>query len=187
MGVFWATIPASLQEWILEQKVFWVASAPLSGDGHINISPKGGSYFGIIDESTFWFMDLTGSGAETTSHLHEAGNGRITVMFNAFKGAPKIVRLWGKGTVYENGTKEFSDFVTRHSVKTIPGSRSIIVVDVHQAGSSCGFSVPFYDFVDFRPTLNNFFAKKAAAVEAGDEKESMDRYNTLCVMNCSLV
>ena len=84
-------------DWILKQKVFWVATAPLSGNGHVNVSPKGGQYFGVKDEKTFWYMDLTGSGNETISHLHEPGNGRITIQLNAFEGGPKIVRLWGKG------------------------------------------------------------------------------------------
>lgn len=97
MGVFYETIPASLQKWILEQKLLYVATAPLANTGHINVSPKGGPYFGIVDERTFWYHDLTGSGNETISHLHEPGNGRICIMFNAFEGPPKIVRLWGKG------------------------------------------------------------------------------------------
>jgi len=97
MGVFYEAIPKSLIEWIREQKVFWVATAPLSGSGHVNVSPKGGKYFGVIDEKTFWYQDLSGSGNETIAHLLEPRNGRITIMFNAFDGAPKIVRLWGKG------------------------------------------------------------------------------------------
>ena len=120
MGVFYETLPPSLVSWVLSQKVFWVASAPLSGEGHVNVSPKGitdkgGPFFGIIKEAKdgggeidddneksvviqkFWYMDLTGSGIETTSHLHEPGNGRITVLFNAFDGPPRIVRIFGKG------------------------------------------------------------------------------------------
>ena len=98
MGVYYQTIPLSLQKWILEQKCIWVATAPLSGKGHVNVSPKGGqSYFGIIDEKTFWYQDLSGSGNEAIAHLYEPGNGRITIMFNAFDGPPKIVRLWGYG------------------------------------------------------------------------------------------
>lgn len=97
MAVFYEVIPKSLIEWILQQKVFWVATAPLSNSGHVNVSPKGGQYFGIIDEKTFWYMDLTGSGNETISHLLEPHNGRMTVLFNAFEGPPKIVRLWGHG------------------------------------------------------------------------------------------
>lgn len=97
MGVFYETIPESMIGWILKQKMFWVATAPLSASGHVNVSPKGGEYFGVIDRRTFWYMELTGSGSETLAHLHEPGNGRITIMLSAFDGPPKIVRLWGKG------------------------------------------------------------------------------------------
>ncbi|KAF2729716.1 hypothetical protein EJ04DRAFT_501861 [Polyplosphaeria fusca] len=176
MGVFYETIPDSLRPWIMEQKMLWVASAPLAGDGHINISPKGGQYFGIINERTFWFMDLTGSGVETTSHLHEPGNGRICVMFMAFDGPPRIIRIWGKGVAAENGTRGYADFVAKHDVKTIPGSRSIIVVDIHQVASSCGFSVPFYDFKGYRSILNDFFEKKEKAYQNGKADESMEKY-----------
>ena len=126
MGQFYETFPPSLVTWLLEQKVFYIASAPLSGEGHVNVSPKGvsdkgGPFFGVIKESKggssplkaedggdeknvvirkFWYMDLTGSGIETTSHLHEPGNGRITVMFNAFSGPPRILRIFGKGETH---------------------------------------------------------------------------------------
>lgn len=175
MGAFYETIPQSMIEWIRQQKLFWVATAPLSGKGHVNVSPKGGQYFGVSDEKTFWYMDLTGSGNETISHLLEPGNGRITVLFNAFEGPPKIVRLWGNGVVMENGTTEFGEFVDMHKVQCIPGTRSIIQVDIHQVGSSCGFSVPFYDFKEFRPTLNDFFANKERKFRNGKTEESMDR------------
>ncbi|EMC96671.1 hypothetical protein BAUCODRAFT_57857, partial [Baudoinia panamericana UAMH 10762] len=176
MGVFYESIPKSMFDWILAQKAFWVATAPLSGAGHVNVSPKGGQYFGVIDERTFWYMDLSGSGCETISHLLEPGNGRITIMFNAFEGAPRILRLWGYGRVLENGTGGFSAFVDHHKVQTIPGTRTIIVVDIHQVGSSCGFSVPYYDFKDYRPILNDFFEKKEARFNAGKTEDSMDRY-----------
>ncbi|KAJ9161788.1 Pyridoxamine phosphate oxidase [Coniochaeta hoffmannii] len=176
MGAFYEAIPESLIKWILEQQMFWVATAPLSGSGHVNVSPKGGEYFGIIDARTFWYMELTGSGSETLAHLYEPGNGRITVMFSAFNGPPRIVRIFGKGRALENGTKEFQEFAAEHGVKTIPGTRSIIVVDVHQAGSSCGFSVPYYDFRAHRQTLNDLFRKRAESYEAGNEKDSILRY-----------
>jgi hypothetical protein len=174
MGVFYETIPSSLQTWILEQKVLWVASAPLSASGHVNVSPKGGQYFGIVDSKTFWYLDLTGSGIETLSHLHEPGNGRITVMFNAFEGAPRIVRLWGHGEVLEYGTPGYTSFVKKNSVNTIAGTRAVVVVHIHQVGSSCGFSMPFFDFKAFRPTLNEFFEKRVAAEEAGDKKNGIE-------------
>lgn len=176
MGVFYETIPPSQLEWIKKQRMFWVSTAPLSGSGHVNVSPKGGPYFGVLDKSTFWYMDLTGSGNETIAHLHEPGNGRITIMFNAFEGAPKILRLWGKGRVLENGTGDFEDFVKKQEVQTLPGTRSIIIVDIHQVGSSCGFSVPFYDFKEHRQVLNDHFAKKQKRYEEGREEESMDRH-----------
>lgn len=95
MGHFYETIPENIYNWILEQKMLFVSTAPLAASGHVNVSPKGGQYFGLIDNKTFWYMDLTGSGCETISHLKE--NGRITVMFCGFVGAPRIVRLWGVG------------------------------------------------------------------------------------------
>ena len=113
MGAFFETLPPSLVDWLLAQRVLYVASAPLSGDGCVNVSPKGitdkgGPFFGVLREpkknpddkdviKKFWYVDLSGSGIETTSHLHEPGNGRITVMFNAFEGPPRILRIYGKG------------------------------------------------------------------------------------------
>ncbi|RMZ86894.1 hypothetical protein DV736_g5883, partial [Chaetothyriales sp. CBS 134916] len=176
MGVFYEEIPESLIRWIREQRMFWVATAPLSGQMHINVSPKGGDYFGVVDSRTFWYMELTGSGCETLAHLYEPGNGRITIMLSAFDGPPKIVRLWGKGHAMENGTKEFADFAEKHKIEAIPGTRSIIVVNIHQVGSSCGFSVPYYDFKGHRSILNDHFKQKQAKFEAGNEKESMPRY-----------
>jgi hypothetical protein len=78
--------------------------------------------------------------------------------------------------VIENFTDEFETFVKANDVKTIPGTRSIIIVDIHQVGSSCGFSVPFFDFKEFRPVLNDFFAKKEEKFKAGKKEESIDRY-----------
>jgi len=180
MGVFYETIPENLQAWIPAQKLFWVATAPLSGSGHVNVSPKGGATdhatFGLLDDRTFWYMDMTGSGSETISHLHEPGNGRVTIMFSAFEGAPKIVRLWGKGRVLESGTAEFADFVRAQQVWTPHGCRSVIVVDVHQVGSSCGYSVPLFEFKEHRDVLLNHFAKKNKKFEDGNEAESMERY-----------
>lgn len=176
MGAFYETIPKSLFEWILNQKIFWVATAPLSASGHVNISPKGGAHFGVLDERTFWYMDLTGSGSETIAHLYEPGNGRITVMFNAFEGPPRILRIFGHGRVLESGTQGYEDFRKKHDVVVIPGSRAIVLVDVHQVGTSCGFSVPLYEFKDFRTTLDEYFARKDTKFREGNEKESMPRY-----------
>jgi len=173
MGVFYETIPKSLHPWILAQKLIYVASAPLSGSGHVNVSPKGGQggqYFGILNERTFWYLELSGSGIETISHLREPGNGRITVMLNAFEGPPKIVRLWGKGEVLEYGSPGFEAFVRERKVEVQKGTRSVVLVRVEQVGSSCGFSVPYFDFKEFRPILKDFWEKKTGGLE------EMDRY-----------
>ncbi|KAL2132988.1 hypothetical protein VTI74DRAFT_3058 [Chaetomium olivicolor] len=176
MGQFFETIPEHLMRWILEQKMFWVATAPLSPTGHVNVSPKGGLYFGLLDDKTFWYMDLSGSGNETISHLYEPGNGRITVMFSSFEGSPRIVRLFGYGSIYERGTQRFDEFVKKHDVQVIPSSRSIIIVQLHQVASSCGYSVPFYEFKSFRSTLNEVFAKRVENFEQGKSSQSLERY-----------
>lgn len=121
-------------------------------------------------------MLAKGSGVETLSHLLEPNNGRITVLFNAFEGPPRILRLWGHGRPLEYGSKEFIEFVAKHDVKTIPGTRAVVVVDIHQVGTSCGFSMPFYDFKEFRTTLNEFFVKRVAAEESGNKKDGIERY-----------
>ena len=155
--------------------MFFVSTAPLSGEGHVNVSPKGGKYFGVLDRKTFWYQELTGSGNETISHIYEPGNNRVTIMLNAYEGPPRIMRLFGHGRVFENGTPAFNDFVKEHQVECIPGTRSIILVDIHQVGTSCGFSVPYYDFKDYRPILNDFFKKKAQREAAGHSSDSMPR------------
>ncbi|KAF9004551.1 hypothetical protein BDQ17DRAFT_1354206 [Cyathus striatus] len=143
MGQFFEEIPSSQISWIKQQKVFWVATAPLAEDGHVNVSPKGyDQTFHIVDSQRVWYEDLSGSGTETIAHLRE--NRRITILFVAFEGPPKLVRLFGKGTVHEFGTPEYEEFVPIE--KRLAGSRAVIVVDVHKVGTSCGFSIPFFDY-----------------------------------------
>jgi len=98
------------------------------------------------------------------------------VLFNAFEGAPQIVRLWGKGEVLEYGTWKFDAFVGENMVDAIAGTRAVVLVHIHQVGSSCGFSMPFFDFRAFRPTLNEFFEKRVAAEERGNKKDGIERY-----------
>ncbi|KAK5635723.1 hypothetical protein RRF57_011435 [Xylaria bambusicola] len=97
-------------------------------------------------------------------------------VFNAFEGPPRILRLWGKGRVLEFGTPAFEEIVARENIKTMPGTRSVIVVDIHQVGTSCGYQVPFFSFVDYRRVLEEHFKKKADRYDSGKEEDSMDRY-----------
>ena len=119
MGKFYESIPPNLVKWIEAQQMFWVASAPLSGDGHVNLSPKGlKGTLHIVNEKQVWYEDMTGSGtyttfppgwtdrltvdaeptgSETMAHLREPGNGRITLMFCGFDSPARIMRIFGHG------------------------------------------------------------------------------------------
>ena len=149
MSNVYKQIEFDLEKWIQKQKVFFVATAPLLENGHINCSPKGGDTFHIIDPRTVAYLDFFGSGIETVAHLKE--NKRILIMFCAFEGAPKIVRLHGKGEVILPGDKEYkklnSVFLSHH------GARSIIKINVERISDSCGFGVPIMKFKSQRDDL----------------------------------
>src|SRR5215203_4758410 len=104
MGKVFEGITPDLKKWIEKQKMFFVATAPLSAEGHINCSPKGLDSFRILDERTVAYQDLTGSGIETIAHIRE--NKRIVIMFCAFNGPPKIVRLHGNGEAIKPGHED---------------------------------------------------------------------------------
>ncbi|KAJ6603730.1 hypothetical protein B0H10DRAFT_2167230 [Mycena sp. CBHHK59/15] len=157
MGQSFDETTPSLLNWIPQQEVFWVATAPLAtdghvnfpltADGHVNLSPKGGEgMFHIVNPRQVWYEDLTGSGIETISHLRE--NRRITILFNAFEGPPRIVRLYGQVWY-----PEYDNYVPGNSRS--PGSRAVILIDVHRVSTSCGFGVPFYDFKAHRTKMSN--------------------------------
>ena len=158
MASFTDSIKPDLAEWISEQPMFFVATAPLQADGHVNMSPKGLDSFRIIDERTVAYLDLTGSGAETVAHLKE--NGRITIMFCAFSGNPQIVRLFGTGRSVHPGDEGWQEAVSRFP--TFLSARSVITVDVHKVGSSCGFGVPLMDLVADRDRIPAWAAAKGA-------------------------
>ncbi|ESK92824.1 pyridoxamine phosphate oxidase [Moniliophthora roreri MCA 2997] len=148
MGQSFEEIPPFLIDWIKLQHIFWVSTAPLSADGHVNLSGKGNKgNFHIVNSQKVWYEDLTGSGCETISHLRE--NGRITIYFNAFEGPPRIARLLGKGTVYEFGTPEYNSVLSPE--QRSPGSRAVIMIDVHKVATSCGYAIPFFEFKSHRP------------------------------------
>lgn len=157
MGKIHETITEDLKAFVAEQKMFFVATAPLSGDGLINLSPKGLDSFRILDEKTVAYLDLTGSGAETIAHLKE--NQRITIMFCAFQGRPNILRFYGQGKVLEKGSPEFEQLYPQF--KPHRGARSIIVVDVQRIADSCGYSVPKYDYVEDRDVLDKWCERKS--------------------------
>jgi hypothetical protein len=152
MGKIYESIDEKLKQWLWAQKVFFVATAPLSPEGHVNCSPKDGESFRIIDERTVAYLDLTGSGVETIAHVKE--NERIVLMFCAFAGAPKIVRLHGHGKVIEPNHPEFDQL--RAIFPSKAGIRSLIKVDLNRISDSCGYGVPLYDFRGHRSQLENW-------------------------------
>ena len=159
MGRVLEAISDELAAWISEQHVFYVATAPLGADGHVNVSPKGfAGSFVVLGPHEVAYLDRIGSGAETIAHLRE--NGRITIMFNAFDGKPDIVRLYGHGAVIRPDDAEFATFAA-HFPDTPRGTRSIIHVQVDRVSSSCGFGVPFMAFVGERETMGAWTAKKS--------------------------
>ncbi len=149
-------ISPELADWISQQRMFFVATAPLAATGHINTSPKGGDSFRMLGPRRVAYQDYTGSGAETVAHLRE--NGRIVVMFCAFEGAPKIVRLHGIGRVLAAGDPHFAELALHFPGN--PGTRAFIEIEVTRVSDSCGMSVPYYDFKQSRDSLDRWAAKK---------------------------
>ncbi|BFT68922.1 pyridoxamine 5'-phosphate oxidase family protein [Paenibacillus sp. P36] len=156
MGKSFEAILPEHEAFIAKQHIFFVGSAPLSGDGHVNLSPKGHDVLRIINANEVAYLDLTGSGNETSAHLEE--NGRITVMFTAFEGPPMILRLYGQGRVILPDTQEWEALAPMFTM--LPGARQIIAVKVHEVKTSCGFSVPFYNYEGERNTLQKWAVNK---------------------------
>lgn len=149
MGEELDAITPELTEFLEAQPIFFVATAPASTDEHVNVSPKGLDSFRVLDEHTVAYLDLTGSGIETISHLRE--NGRITLMFCAFSGKPDIVRLQGRGRVVRADDVEAATLFARFP--ELPGARAVIVVEVARVATSCGYGVPLMDYVGPRTRL----------------------------------
>lgn len=156
MGKIFSEIDSELGNWLTAQKLFFVATAPLSGDQHINCSPKGMDTFRIVGTQEVAYLDLTGSGIETVAHLHE--NGRIVLMFCAFNGPPRIVRLHGNGQVLVKGQPEFDSLVNLFPLQL--GARAIIRVRLSRISDSCGYGVPKFEFQEQRETLEKWSIAK---------------------------
>jgi Pyridoxamine 5'-phosphate oxidase len=159
MGKNYEQLDERLCDFIRRQHVFFVGTAPSSLDGHLNVSPKGLDTFRILGPTTVAYLDLTGSGIETVAHLRE--NGRMTIMFCAFEGAPSIVRLYGKGRVVEPGDAEWEGLLAGFPPQ--PGERSVIVLEVERIADSCGYAVPLYEYREERTQLTSYALKKGLA------------------------
>jgi hypothetical protein len=162
MGKVFDRIDAKLAAWIEAQPLFFVSTAPLAADGMVNVSPKGTSgTFRVLGEHSFAYLDLTGSGVETIAHLQE--NGRICVMFCAFDGGPKIIRLHGTGSVTFAAEPEFAMAIEPFgsaALERLPQARAVITVDVARVSRACGYAVPRMELVEERTILDDWSATR---------------------------
>lgn len=156
MGKIFESISGELKDWIDQQKIFFVSTAPVSTESHINCSPKGGDTFRILSDREVAYLDLTGSGIETVAHLQE--NGRILIMFCAMEGPPRIVRLHGRGEVIYPDHPQFALLQTNFPPN--PGVRSIIRVQLTRISDSCGYGVPKYQYLGERDALPKWLNTK---------------------------
>ena len=152
-------IDDSLRAFMERQHLFFVATAPLAESGHVNCSPKGLESLRILGPKTLAYLDLVGSGIEPIAHVRE--NRRVVLMFCAFDGPPKIVRVHGRGRVIEPEEPEFRALISAFSPKV--GVRSIVVIDVTRIGDSCGFGVPLMDYEGDRTHLITWAERKDPA------------------------
>ena len=158
MGKVHDGIDEPLAEWIGRQHVWFVATAASGSDGTVNVSPKGGDgTLAVLDERTVAYLDLTGSGIETVAHLRD--NGRITLMWCAFEGPPRIVRVHGTGTVVTPDDPRWPELLDRFDAR--PGARAIIVVAAARVSDSCGYAVPLMEFGAERTRLDQWAADRS--------------------------
>lgn len=158
MGKQFEEITPELSEWLQQQRLFFVATAPLSVGGLVNCSPKGVDSFRVVGPREVAYLDLTGSGIETAAHLKE--NGRIVFMFCAFAGPPRIVRFHGSGIYHAAGSAGFEQCAPLFP--SLPGTRGIVRARLKRISESCGFAVPRYDFIEERDTLVRWAESKGA-------------------------
>jgi len=149
-------ITEEMKAFISEQHLFFVATAPLSADGHVNLSPKGMDSFRIIGENRVGYADMTGSGNETSAHITE--NGRITFMFCGFEGKADIIRLYGTGRAVLPDTPEWDALIGHFP--SIISTRQLIIADIHRTQSSCGYAVPFMGYKGNRESLVKYWQAK---------------------------
>jgi hypothetical protein len=152
MGKIYQEIDERIRKWIEAQPVFFVSTAPLDPQGHINCSPKDGYSIRVLDSKTLVYLDLIGSGVETIAHIRE--NARIIVMMCAFERAPLIMRFHGRGEIIEKDHADFARLIPLFDTEI--GIRSFIKIHLDRISDSCGFGVPVMEFKHHRKQLRTF-------------------------------
>ena len=176
MGKRLASLTKDLKEFIEKQKMFFVGTAMSSGT--VNVSPKGMDTFRVLDDNRVMWLNLTGSGNETATHLLESN--RITIMFCAFEGKPLILRLYGTAKVYHERDSEWEEYISLFP--EMMGSRQLIDIKIDLVQTSCGYAVPFMDFKEERTILSDWAKVKGEEGIKDYWKEkntkSLDGFNT---------
>jgi hypothetical protein len=160
MAKVFSALDETMRDFIARQHLFFVASA--TADSRINLSPRSARDFRVLGDNTVCWIDLTGSGNETAAHLR--ADGRLTVMFCAFEGAPNILRLYGQGEVLHRKNTAFADIVAKsYEGRTPAGTRQIVRLTADRVQTSCGYAVPVFNYQRERPGLDNWAASKDEA------------------------
>lgn len=175
MGKTFDVIDSKLRAFIDAQRMFFVATAPLTAEGHVNVSPKGlDGTLAVLDDRTIAYLDFVGSGVETIAHVRE--NRRICVMFCAFEGPPRIVRIHGTGDVIEPQDPQFTALRSRFG--DYPAARTIIRIRATRISDSCGYGVPLYEYKGERDQLQRWAERKGpeglAQYKRENNAESLD-------------
>jgi Pyridoxamine 5'-phosphate oxidase len=164
MGETYKELNEDLRKFLLSQPCFFVATAPITDTGHVNVSPKGLDTLRVLSPNEVAYLDLTGSGNETSAHLLE--NGRMTLMVCSFEERPRILRLYGRGAVHVPTSNRWRELLPTFG--RIEGARQIITLGIERAATSCGYGVPLMEFKSHRPTLARWAANKGT--------EGLERY-----------
>ncbi|MGR8011574.1 pyridoxamine 5'-phosphate oxidase family protein [Streptomyces hypolithicus] len=159
MGKLYERIDGRIRTFIEEQPVFFTATAPLAPGGHVNVSPKGrAGTLVVIDDMTLAYLDFGGSSAETVAHIRE--NGRVTLMWCAFTGPPKVLRVHGQGEAVFRDDPRWAELIRRFEDVDGPSARAVVVVRARRISDSCGFAVPFMEYQEERTQHAEHFARK---------------------------
>ena len=156
MSKFYERLDDKLKKFVLEQRIFFTATG--TGDGRLNLSPKGMDTFRILSDTQVGFLSVTGSGNETAAHLKE--NGRITIMMCSFTKSPLIFRIYGSGICVYPDDPNWNQYSKEFEI--LSGTRQIFIIDIESIQTSCGYSIPYYDYVGERDALLKWSDQKGA-------------------------
>ncbi len=183
VGKVFDGIDERLERWIAAQPVFFVGTAPLNADGHVNVSPKGPvGALRVLGPRTVAYLDLLGSGAETIAHIRE--NARIVIMLCAFEGPPRVVRLHGRGEVVVASDPRFEGLLQAHGFPQpgVPATRrAIVIVELDRIADSCGYGVPLMSYQSGREHLDLWAAKKVRVGGPEALREYEQKHNSVSI------